>query len=313
MPGFTLHYLFGVETYGMLSQGILQDTIHAHTAAYCLGLQGPDIFFYYPVSYLRKENIGSVMHEEHAKELFQTMLDYREHLQEEEEKNIITAYLAGFLGHYTLDGLFHPFVYARTDYRTGEKNGNQYYARHFELESCFDILYLEKKKGLKPGQFYQSRTIALSNAEQTAISALVSQVSRKVYQQNYSPRNISHAISCMRIGTSLLHDSTGLKKKFYRWFETHIFGYEWLSPMIQTPHEMDKAKVLNEHKEDWENPWDTSLVSQDSVEDLFGKALSAYHKTLILLEHKMSSIPGSQERLIANIGNRSFHSGLEND
>ena len=66
MPGFTLHYLFGVETYRMLSPGVLQDTIHAHTAAYCLGLQGPDIFFYYPVSYLRKENIGGVMHEEHV-------------------------------------------------------------------------------------------------------------------------------------------------------------------------------------------------------------------------------------------------------
>ena len=82
--------------------------------------------------------------------------------------------------------------------------------------------------------------------------------------------------------------------------------------MIQTPHEMDPAKVLNEQKEDWENPWNTSLISQDSVEDLLYKAVSAYHKTLILLEHKISSIPGSQERLLANIGNRSFHSGLEN-
>lgn len=45
MPGFTLHYLFGVDTYRLLSPGILQNTIHAHTAAYCLGLQGPDIFF----------------------------------------------------------------------------------------------------------------------------------------------------------------------------------------------------------------------------------------------------------------------------
>ncbi len=65
MPGFTTHYLFGQNTYKQLKKSSLKKIIQANRAAYHLGLQGPDLFFYYLPSYMiHANNIGSVAHTE---------------------------------------------------------------------------------------------------------------------------------------------------------------------------------------------------------------------------------------------------------
>ena len=52
MPGFATHYLFGVDAYKELTSRKISVHIARHHHAYALGLQGPDIFFYYLPSYL---------------------------------------------------------------------------------------------------------------------------------------------------------------------------------------------------------------------------------------------------------------------
>ena len=51
MPGFITHYLFGINTYHTLRNKTLRQDLQQQHAAYSLGLQGPDIFFYFLPSY----------------------------------------------------------------------------------------------------------------------------------------------------------------------------------------------------------------------------------------------------------------------
>ena len=53
MPGFTTHYLFGVNAYKDLKNTPLKKNICGNHAAYSLGLQGPDLFFYYLTPYTK--------------------------------------------------------------------------------------------------------------------------------------------------------------------------------------------------------------------------------------------------------------------
>ena len=63
MPGFTTHYLFGVETCHRLGASPLRRELMENHTSFGLGLQGPDIFFYDLPSYvIYKNNIGSVAH-----------------------------------------------------------------------------------------------------------------------------------------------------------------------------------------------------------------------------------------------------------
>ena len=46
MPGFTTHYLFGLNSFRELEEPDLVSCIRKFPHAFCMGLQGPDIFFY---------------------------------------------------------------------------------------------------------------------------------------------------------------------------------------------------------------------------------------------------------------------------
>ena len=52
MPGFTTHYLFGVDACRRLTSTSMHNMIRRDHSAYALGLQGPDLFFYSLPSYL---------------------------------------------------------------------------------------------------------------------------------------------------------------------------------------------------------------------------------------------------------------------
>lgn len=52
MPGYVTHYIFGREVYHNLKNNSLKKNLYYNRAAYGLGLQGPDIFFYYLPSYV---------------------------------------------------------------------------------------------------------------------------------------------------------------------------------------------------------------------------------------------------------------------
>ena len=47
MPGFTTHYIFGMKAYNDLPNNQLKRIIAKYRWLYQLGLQGPDMFFYY--------------------------------------------------------------------------------------------------------------------------------------------------------------------------------------------------------------------------------------------------------------------------
>ena len=72
MPGFTTHYIMGMKAYNDLPANQLKHIIAKYRWLYQLGLQGPDIFFYY-IPILRHRdyrNVGSYMHEHHVQDFF---------------------------------------------------------------------------------------------------------------------------------------------------------------------------------------------------------------------------------------------------
>ena len=47
---------------------------------------------------------------------FQGLIESRNQFSSRTDLNIAEAYLIGFLGHYTLDTICHPYIYAMTHY-----------------------------------------------------------------------------------------------------------------------------------------------------------------------------------------------------
>lgn len=78
MPGFTTHYLFGVDACRRLTSTSMHNMIRRDHSAYALGLQGPDLFFYYLPSYLmHRKNIGDLAHRKDTGQFFADLLQSR--------------------------------------------------------------------------------------------------------------------------------------------------------------------------------------------------------------------------------------------
>ncbi len=322
MPGFTTHYLFGLNAYRQLSHSDFKENLREHHAAFSLGLQGPDLFFYFLPSYaIRRRNIGSIAHTESTGRFLRHLLGSRKLFQEalpqdSEGLRIANAYIAGFLGHYCLDTQCHPYIYWKTDF---QEKSNRYYGSHMSLETDIDKELLMRSKGCLPSDFRQDATIALTKRQAQAIAAILSYV----YGKTYPKLGVFHitmhaAIRSMQLGTRFFHDPSGWKKKITEGMERLLLGHPMLSTMIPSDTRTIHEDPLNLQKREWRNPWDTSAVSHSNFFEMMEAAQERYLEVLSGLE-RLYCAPfpsrhaknACQNRLLKLLGNNSYHSGLD--
>lgn len=316
MPGFTTHYLFGLNTYRQFDNTFLKQVIRDNHAAYSLGLQGPDVFFYFLPSYMvHRNNIGALAHIDRTGLFLKNLINSRKLFHRRKERRIAEAYISGFLGHYTLDTHCHPYVYWKTDFK--EKNG-RYHGCHMSLETDIDAELLQFYKHRLPSAFRQYSTIRLTRLQFRTIASIL----YYVYHQTYPELGILHvtmraAIRSMQFGTRLLHDPSGRKKAIGSRLETLFLGYPLLSTLIPSDHLAFHTDPLNLLHQPWQNPWDKSRISTDSFFDLMDCAQKDYLgilsdvNRLFQTPFNTKSEQKQTKALLNKLGNDSYHSGLD--
>lgn len=317
MPGFTTHYLFGQKTYQSLPASALKQKIQQNHTAFSLGLQGPDIFFYYLPEYLPgKRHLGSVTHTDQTGIFLKNLIKSCGTFSSLKEAGIAAAYVCGFLGHYTLDTTCHPFIYSRTRYNPKDSS---YYGRHIRLETEIDtdLLYLYQKK--LPSEFHQDAVIALSPEQLAVVSTVLEYAYNNTYPHlKVNRRKLMTAIRSMQWGTKALYDPSGWKKSLIRRFEAIAPGYPIFSALIPSDTLSFFLDPFNMEHQTWKNPWNHKQISHESFFDLFEAAQTDY---LALLTDAncyfyTDTDPIRNDRLVKllhTLGSRCYHSGLDID
>ncbi len=313
MPGFAAHYLFGVSTFHHVKDRVIHNAIKRRYHAYSLGLQGPDLFFFYLPGFRKHPNPGSIAHNSRTGGFLRELIEGCQTFSKRDEREIAFSYAAGFLGHYTLDTTCHPYIYYKTHYH---ENTPEYFGRHVYLETDIDKKLLKEKKNLLPSGFHQERTICLNHKERRVIARLLHSAYSKVYPSlKLTYFDMYAATLFMPFGVFVLHDPYGKKKAFARKIEKRFVGYPYVSPLIPSDKLRFTKDPLNRKRQIWKNPWDTSITSTDTFYDLLEKAQKKYLHRLELLAPLVTSdqSPRQQEnlqKLTDDLGNCSYGSGL---
>lgn len=315
MPGFTTHYLFGQQTYQQLPPSDLKRTIQKNHTAFSLGLQGPDIFFYDLLSSVcGRKHPGSVAHTADTGKFFKYLLESPEIFLSKKEQKVAHAYILGFIGHYLLDTVCHPYIYSMTHYNSHPKG---YMGHHIRLETDIDTTLLWIYQHRHPSEFHQNESIALSNEQLQVITSLLYFAFSNAYPTLHLSRcQIRRAIRLMQKGTRLLYDPSGHKKLFLRRMESVVPGYPILSSLVPSDTLIFHKDPCNSRHVSWCNPWDAAQVSRESFFDLFEKAQTKYSRMLndiagfFAKEHDSSEAKEALSQLLAALGNYSYHSGL---
>ncbi len=315
MPGFTTHYLFGTDAYRRISSKRVRQNLKYNHSAFALGLQGPDLFFYYLPSYLmHRENIGALAHRKDTGRFFANLLESRSLFADKNRHlDIADAYIMGFLGHYTLDCAIHPYVYAFTGYDPKTPPSNtEYFGQHAYFETEIDNELLYRKKHLRPSQFHQNATIHLTPLQRRVIVRMLVHAYRNTYPNILASEvMLGGAPLWMKSGTSLLHDPSGRKKVLARLVEKILLGRAFLSPMLASDYYRFIQDPLNLSRRRWMHPW-TKKWSDASFQDLYQDAAHLYSKRLKNYEQLVSGgfAENDLKRFLNDYGNRSFLSGL---
>ena len=311
MPGYDTHYLFGVHSYRkMTDDTVTKRCIKEHKGIYTMGLFGPDIFFYYATEVVAaRKNIGSLMHTTKTDIFFKNMLAYID-LHRGAAKDIAISYMCGFLSHYILDCICHPYVYWRTDYLHKDKN---YFEKHFSLESDIDVLLLKHYKNTTPYEFLKNSSFSLNEMELGVVCDMLYFAIRSTYHDSRITRaGIKMAIYSIQKEQKLLKIASEKVNRALGKFSDIMGNKRYMAPFVPS-NEVKNDDPLNLKHTRWHNPWDLSRSYTDSVPDMLNKGQKRFNMTMFLLENYLDADLNSTaayKTLTASIGSKSYHSGL---
>ena len=160
MPAIFAHDLFGRKVFSELDQEIKQ-MIRKEKDCFYLGLQGPDVlFFYRPLAKNPINQKGYRYHERPAMEIFAHGLQVMRQMEDEKERNAIQAYLLGMSCHFALDHSLHGTV-NRLEKETG--------FTHAQIETELDRRLLQREE-MEPVRAYTA--CHLKNTEITRLAVM---------------------------------------------------------------------------------------------------------------------------------------------
>ena len=165
MPALYTHYRFGKTVEATLPP-TLREILTSYQEAFALGTQGPDILFYHkPMKKNDVRSRGVALHAVSPESFF--VHAAKEITQARENgntalANALTAYVCGFLCHFTLDVFCHPYI--------DEKAHGTF--THGKIESELDK-YMLKKDGLPIRGYNTATPISGENYTTQACAAIL--------------------------------------------------------------------------------------------------------------------------------------------
>ena len=127
---------------------------------------------------------------------------------------------------------------------------------------------------------------------------------------------VFRSIYAIRFGGRILSDPEGRKQSFLNVMETMFLRNHIASKKVVTDAAPTQVrKTLNLDHEVWTNPWNKSLASRASFLDLYHQMLQkcsmVYFHLNTLLTCEDSEKEAAAGRFLAELGNYSYHSGLD--
>lgn len=317
MPNLVTHYLCGLEATKKIENVKCKNLIAKYQQVFNLGLQGPDILFYYEVwpwtKKTIKPNIGQIMHTSKVNKVFKSLIEYIVK-QKDSAKEILTVYLMGFVSHNCMDSIGHPYIFYRSGF-TSPSNNNEnlflYYHRRFEVS--IDVLLCQKLLDKKVYEIDCDKLIEVSDAEINLLSDLYEHIIDEVFNQNAEKKKIKRSIKETLFVEKLLKDPTGIKKKIVGFLDKTIYGFPLFSSLIFPLKLDDGIDYLNVSNREWYMPFDKEIKSTKSFMDLFHEAC---HKSQRYCEVLFSAIFNDNSSIpytLKLLGNNSYTSGVDCD
>ena len=221
MPASYTHYRFGTQMLRRMPADIHR-TAKRNRRLFDVGLQGPDLFFFYrPVVTTKIGKLGRKFHYQTGREFFSRVCRSLRLAPSEAGQ----AYLYGVLCHYALDACCHPLI---------ESLSREASVSHTRIETEFDRFLLEQDGKALPGGMRLAEHLALTGAEAAQVC---------LFYPGTEPRHIRESLRGMVNIQKALELPEGVMRTAL--IKTMSAASETFRDMVMAPEPDARCRKLN--------------------------------------------------------------------
>lgn len=322
MPGYLSHYLFCIGTARRLVGSKAYPMLLQHKEAFCLGGEGPDIFLYYAPCHLgKKPSLGHRLHKSLTKQFLSHSITTLSTVKNQEDKEVLFAYLSGLLCHYTLDCLAHPYIEAKANPNRHQMAKSLCSYNHCNLETMIDTNLLFKYLNRFPSEQDFISVTKPSKKERLSIASFMTTVCNQVYGKEKGYHQLKDTqmyriITLFPYTANCLRDRLKIKRPVFTALEKLLHLPYRLSSVISTDNLNMHLDVLNLAHKDWASPYEPKRIRNESFMDIFKSGIgSAYKRCQMLYSIVFDGQPEEHRSILLNtllddLDNLSYNTGL---
>ena len=294
MPDVAVHAAFGREVLASLPEEVREYLI---PEPYTFALFGPDVWFMYK-PWHRREGRGRRMHTGKPGLFLTTLLCRAESSASPVE---MFSYLSGFLCHYALDSIAHPYIiYVTAEERVFPRS-------HMSLEHALDVVQFRRD-----GYENEKHPVTEHYYPRLRLPETLRQDLDAVFEDVYGWKNCWSALnrSCRRyrLCYRVLENPRGLAARIARRTKRDV-----LCSLAYSESQFHSLDPENTEHRVWKHPFDPDQSFTDSFPELREKA-GQFALQLIDAAYRLVRYgEGSVESISELIGNNSYLSGLPAD
>lgn len=262
MPALHTHYKFGQDVLNKLNKQ-LQTNIKINVSYYNMFNQGFDNLYYYLINWKYYRTFGIKAHKHNIDLFFENIFNYIKD-NKLENNSEITNIIYGFINHYTLDTLLHPYI----NYQV--KNLN---IPHTKIEFMLDSKLTDNNsskfyKTLIPKIKFPNKLIELLN---------------EVFEKTYKEKNIgkifnkSHNLGYY-IYRYFINDKYGIKTFLYKIIDFIIQKKDIKFSKNTFYSKQFDERLLNSEKNIWNHPNNKEETYNYSFNELYNLAIEVCTK-----------------------------------
>lgn len=292
MPAAMSHYLLADR---LLKLDEINSLI-TNRNAFLWGTQGPDFFYchrFLPWQHGQSlKEYGNKLHSSPPAITFKAMRDY-----DREKKDQITHdYILGFLSHYALDCVAHPFIrYSAAILHTLVEPSTEETCHH-TVESMLDVILLRYERAALPTELRLKHSVPKDHLVKRAIFELYHSILYKLYQKEIDMDLLDQCVKDCRTAFGWMTDRTSLKKQWIIRREKKKHIPPVISCHIRSMTEEDDFDYANILSGEWRWPQDSGPVRTDNFFQLVDQAEEMSIRLIKCYENGESLVPFTEGR-----------------
>ena len=294
MPDVAVHAAFGREVLASLPGEIRE---YLTPDPYTFALFGPDLWFMYK-PWLRREGRGRRMHTGKTGLFLSSLL---RQAGVSAARQDLFSYLSGFLCHYALDSIAHPYIiYVTAEERVFPRS-------HMSLEHALDMAEI-RRGGYGAEKHPVTKHYFLPVRLPDSVRPDLDAVFVEVYGWKSCWKALNRSCRRYRLSYRLLENPRGLAARLARLTKRDV-----LCSLAYSESQFLSADPENTEHRGWKHPFDPELSFSESFPELRERARQFAVQLITAAFRLLQYGEGSLESVSGLIGNNSYLSGLPVD